>query len=252
MTIGPPTALYVQYNKGHFYVGNSQGAREKFLKIDVDDVELAKSLANRLLAIYSADRQTNSEMGWPAVAGVIPGSAFWLGDTIDGDRLQSYTIQVQDENVTVTTTEVLDRLDEAEAGLMRRIARSSAGVTSEYGVPEIKREGEGKATDTEPEPFSLGQELYPTTSPWWVCGRPYWCAFVDVTLETAGTTTSRIDLCHNGDVVKSVILSPGENRKVARVNRGWKPNPPEVMFSRVTVAGQGAANLVVTPRGTMI
>jgi hypothetical protein len=159
---------------------------------------------------------------------------------------------MENENVITVTTEVKDKLDEAEEGLMRRIARASPGVTSEYGTPEINREDQGKGTDTEPPPFSLGQELYPTISPWWVCTRPYWCSFVEVTLETPGETTSRIDLCHNGDIVQSVLMAPGVQRKVRRVNRGWKPNPPEVMYSQVKVAGRGAANLVVTPKGTMI
>lgn len=252
MTTFAPNAMLVRYNKGHLYVGSSQGAREAFVKLDTDDENIARDFAERYLDLYATDSQAIALQGPVLNASQIPGGDYALGDSMGGNKIVGLPMEMTGEADTVVTPELIDPVTAAREALDRRAERLGRGVQSEYATPEIQRQDQGTGTDTSPPPFSLGQELYPTTFPWWVCTRPYWCTWVEATLDQAGETTSRIDLQHNGNLVKSIMMGPGEKRKIMRVAKGWLPEPVSVMSCEIKVAGRRAAKLAVTPKGTMI
>lgn len=147
-------------------------------------------------------------------------------------------------------------MQEKIAVLDAKIQSISASTTSLYAAPEVDRQDKGTTTDTTPPPFSLGQALYPSKSPIWSIPAPFWVAYLEVTLETAGGTTSVVDLLKNGGRIARITLAAGQTRNMIRVGGdgqfGVGFTPQDTGGMEIVVAGDDAANLAVVLRGAMI
>lgn len=242
------TGVLVRLATEHIYVGTPD--YEGYLKIDTRDRDTAKKLAGEWIDLHSQDADTLALSGHVSDSSQIPGASYRPGDLMAGDRIQSLTIATDGEKPATVTPELSDRLYERQDGLDRRIARLSTGFKAEWAAPTMAKQETGTGTDTTPPPFSLGQELYPSISPRWVCTRPWWCAHLEAVVEDPGEGPSHVEILRNGGVVATAVLAAGQHRRVVRVQEGWALR--DTMNMRVTVAGAKAAKLTATPRGTMI
>lgn len=242
------TAVLVRTQTTHLYVGSP--GREAYLKIDTENEDLARELATTYLELHSLNAWTPTHTGHVLDGSQIPGDNYRPGDLMSGDRIQSVSIVAAEEGWAQVTPELGDVLTEREESLMRRINRLAQGVRAEWASPDIQKQEKGSGHDTDPPPFSLGQELYPSASPAWYATRPWWCAHFECSVETAGETATHVALKLGGGTIKTCVLEAGVKHRIIRVQHGWERG--DVMTCEITVAGRKAANLTATPRGTMV
>jgi hypothetical protein len=122
-------------------VPETAGGRERYIEVrGISDRDEAIALGEALLEAYNGTRGTTAVTGHVHNGSQQPGGAWWLGDKMDGQIIQSISVNIDDEGYTVVTPELGDplrlRLDEMD----RRIARAATPVQSEWAspYPEVK------------------------------------------------------------------------------------------------------------------
>lgn len=243
-----PTCVLVRTANDHLFIGTV--GVETYLKIDTTDVKLAEELAKLWLNLRSGVAESLAVSGHVLTETQIPGGPFRPGDLMAGDRIQSVAVQRDGEKPATVTPELADPIFERQAALDRRIARLSVGFHAEWAAPAVDKQPKGDETDTSPPPFSMGQEVYPSTSPAWVASRPFWVAHLEAVLDEPGTTATQIAVRINDEIKATVTLPAGVKRRLVRVQRGIERGGYLTM--ECTVAGTSAAKLTATARGAMI
>lgn len=270
MTRSLHNAILARYQGGHIYVDRSgdDPARELYLALDnIRDEDTATALANKYLDAYAALRVSDAIEGMVLDLDQVPVAGYTLGDQLGGKRLNAYTATLvtsgAGEGLTSVVPEFDDPFDSAIATLNRQIARAGAGLTSEYARPVITTQATGADTDAEPPEFSLSGPVVTGISPLWRAKRPWWGAWLDVSVEVAdpvapltvvlGRFTAAGETGPSPATliaVAAVTLAPGKTRGLARINEGWRQGRSLLMA--VTSSAGTAQNLTASLRGTMV
>lgn len=251
-------AALVRYQTGHTYVDRSDGGqvRELYLEMGgIADRQVAREIAARVLALYRSARETVAVSGPVRTSLHVPsGETYQLGDKMDGAMIRSYAVALEGDGLVSITPELDDPLAVREAAIQRQLARASSGLRSEWAKPNVVDPTAGTGTDSSPSEFSLSGQVVTSLSPAWRAPRPWWCAWLDVQLVTAGAGVTRVDLRKEvGGVwplVAQAVLGSGDTRAIVAVNRGWAAG--ERLVLSVPEAAGGAADLTATLRGTMV
>lgn len=258
MTTALYNAILIRYDGGHVYLDRSGSAatREVYAELgQIADRDLVEQFGNRLLDSAAATRTSDAIEGTVLTDDQVPTLGYNLGDLVDGRRLHAYTATLTPEGYASIVPELDDPWDLRDAALARRIARSSPGLTTEYARPAITRQNKGGSTDTTPPEFSLDGPLTVSSSPAWRATRPWWCAWLDVNIETPGTTQTRVAVARPTSSgtwlsIATAVVPAGQRRGLARVNQGWTPGQRLIMV--IPEAGDGAAKLTASLRGVMV
>lgn len=250
-------AALVRYQGGHIYLDLSGAEKPRELYIEMGGVperSVALSLTRRILALYQETNTTVAIQGEVRTTVQIPGVGYQLGDFIAGQMIRSYSIDLSGDGLVQVTPELDDRLARRQEILNRQVQRAGAGMQSEYGKPNIVGQEKGSGTDTTPSEFSLSGAITATFSEAWRAPRPYWMAWLDVQLVTAGTSATKVGVYREVGpgwvLVASAVIATGATRGLGIVNAGWDAG--ERLVLGVSVAGTGAADLTATPRGVMV
>lgn len=147
------TRLLIRWAHGLISVGED-GAEQFVEMAGVQTYEEALELGRDLLAAHRDDRETTAVSGHVHTGAQQPGDAFYVGDTLDGMEVQSIAISMDGERQTVVTPELGDKKQKRLDALARRVARSSAGSTSEWASPFAERQGAADPLDSPPPRFT--------------------------------------------------------------------------------------------------
>lgn len=254
---GTYNAALIRFQGGHVYLDRSGTARPREVYIEmggIKHVETATAIGDEILALYRAERITEGIAGQVRTAVQVPTVGYQLGDTMAGSRLTSYAVSMEGDGLVSVVPEVGDPVEIRQAQIDRKLARAGSGMRSEYAKPNIVDPAQGAGTDTTPPEFSVSGEVVPSLSPAWRATRPWWCAWLDVQLVTAGSVPTKVQLLRgvgSGWVeVAWVGVAAGATRGIVAVNEGWPAGGRLVLTCQSS--GGGAADLTATLRGTMV
>lgn len=250
--------ILARYEGGHVDVDMSQAPNsriEQYLELaNVRTRKGAIDLSKQQLRILRSDRRTFAFQGQVRSAEQALGQGFQVGDKFDGDMIASVQVSADVDGTVTTVPEVNDPVLLAQWALERRIARIAAGVTSEYANPKTDKQNTGKGTDTTPPIWSQPNALVETFSEAWTAPRPYWWSWLELVLNVAGDTATRVQVLRIGpgpqEVLGEAVLAAGDRRCVGVINRGVATGDQTVLS--IQTAGTDAQNLTATPRGTMV
>ena len=250
-------AALVRYQGGHLYVDRSGSARQREVYVEmggVSDADVAERIARTILDLYRAERVTSATSGQIRRMDQVPGVQFQLADKVDGAMVRSYTVALEGDGLVSVTPELDDPLEIRAAAINRQLQRAASGIHSEYARPNITPADSGAGTDTTPPEFSQSDAVAVSISPAWRAPRPWWCAWLDVQLGTAGSTPTTVLLAREVGstwvTVATATLAAGTRRAIAVVDQGWQTGERLVVGTKV--AGTGAKDLTATLRGTMV
>lgn len=145
--------ILVRWARGLISIGGAGG--EQFVEMaGVTDREQALQLGADLLAAHAGLRTTVAVTGHVHNGSQQPGGAYYAGETMSGFVVQSIAISTDGDQNTVVTPELGDPKQRKLDAVQRRIARASAGSTSEFASPNPPRAKEGDAIDSTPPKFT--------------------------------------------------------------------------------------------------
>lgn len=147
------TRLLIRWARGLIAVGSS-GPEQYVEMAGVTDYEQARQLGSDLLAAHAGSRGTVAVTGHVHDGTQQPGAAFYAGDVLGGYVVQSIAITSDGDGNTVVTPELGDPKQRRLDAVSRRIARASAGSTSEFASPFPPRAAQGDAIDSTPPLFT--------------------------------------------------------------------------------------------------
>ena len=148
--------VLIRWERGLVAVPESAGGREKFVEVrGVKTREEAVTLGMELLAVAKMDRATTAMTGHVFTGAQQPRGGFDLGDTIDGERVQSIAIGMDSEGATVVTPELGDPLSIALAAMERKLSRAGVGAASEWASPFTGEVASGERVDSTIPTFTI-------------------------------------------------------------------------------------------------
>lgn len=146
------TRVLIRWARGLISVGDE--GREQFIEIaGVRDYEEAKLLGESLIEAHKGQRGTTAVTGHVHNPDQQPAGGFYLVDKLNGQRVESISIGMDEEGYTVVTPELGDPLAHRLAAMNRRLAKASAGATSEWASPYADRFAQGEKIDNTPPTF---------------------------------------------------------------------------------------------------
>lgn len=255
--------LLIRYAGGLIYLDHhgADRRRETYLELgNIADRDTAIALGNRLLTLHAEHLTTVTVEGPALDDATSPGSGYALGDTLDGHLLTGYTITLANDGMATVVPELGDAYDARLSILDRQITRLNAGNPTEYARPAINYP-RGAGTDTNPPEFSQDQTVVVSIAPLWRAPRPWWGAWLDVSLGTPGVGPTRVTVARYNAVsgpgptfdfvaVATATFGAGQRRALARINQGWAAG--DALLMAVTAADGVASSLTATLRGTMV
>lgn len=141
--------VLLRWEKGLVREPISGGGIEKYVEVQgITSPEEARALARDLLDASLDDRTTTAVSGHIWGPPQRPGTGFNVGDFLDGLKVQSISIGIDDEGGAVVTPELGDRFGFTMEEMERRIERANAGVTSEWASPYTEPMNHGVPIDT--------------------------------------------------------------------------------------------------------
>lgn len=128
--------ILIRWADGYCCVPAEAGGKERYLEIrGIVTRDDAVKLGQELLDAYKTQRTSTAVTGHVWNSSQQPGTGFYLGDKLDGELVQSITIDIDGDGATVVTPELGDALAVRLEALNRKLARMATPVQSEWASP---------------------------------------------------------------------------------------------------------------------
>lgn len=239
----------------------ARGRREGFLSLGaVQSVEEVERVANALFAFLAEPRVSTTAGLLPTGLGDEPYEDFEVADyltapapdeTPESVRVRALAVTEDAEGNPVFVPELRQTLLEREDRLQRWLKRMANGALG--GVAESAAPRSTPTTTVSPQglvelpPFSLAGIMRVSVSPRYYSPVVVRLTKLVVSLGTAGTTTTTVELRKNGGAIASVSLGAGETFATTALSDGMV-NDLDYLQVAVTAAGSGAEDLDVQVR----